>query len=163
MRYAARVLAGIVAVALPFCFLGTGTGCGGGSGGSGGGGDAETLITKNSCQLCHSPNNTPTDLSGSTKDLQPVYGKHSFGRNLTPDKATGLGTWTTAQIKAAITSGKRNDGSLLCTVMPLFATPCNANEQTCYPPISDADLNTIVEYLQGLKPVSHEIPKSPCN
>jgi hypothetical protein len=30
----------------------------------------------------------------------------SYGRNLTPDNETGLGTWTKEQIVTAITTGK---------------------------------------------------------
>jgi hypothetical protein len=40
------------------------------------------------------------------------------GQNLTPDKETGLGNWTTDQIIAAITKGERPDGRQLFTVMP---------------------------------------------
>jgi hypothetical protein len=160
MPHLLRFFAGLVAVALPIALAGCGGG--GSSGGSGGGGDGATLIEKNACQTCHSPTNSASDLSGSTKNLKPSYGKNAFAQNLTPDKTTGLGTWTDQEIKDAITKGKRNDGTLLCSVMPIFGTPCNSNEQTCNPPLNDADLTTIVDYLKGLKAVNHAVPKSPC-
>jgi hypothetical protein len=36
------------------------------------------------------------------------------GRNLTPDKETGLGSWTREQIVTAIMTGKRRDGRPTC-------------------------------------------------
>ena len=43
------------------------------------------------------------------------------GPNLTPDKATGLGNWTDAQVVAAIQQGHRPDGRMLAPIMPYHA------------------------------------------
>src|SRR5271157_2337568 len=42
----------------------------------------------------------------------------AVGRNLTPDKETGLGDWTADQIVTAFTTGVRPDGRKLAPVMP---------------------------------------------
>jgi hypothetical protein len=161
MPHALRIFAGIAALALPLGLIGCGGG--GSSGGGGGSSDAETLIKNNTCPTCHSPDGkSATDLSGGTKDLITEFGKHAQGSNLTPDMATGLGTWTDDQIKNAILHGKRNDGSQLCSVMYIFGTPCNASEQSCLGPLSDSDVTTIVGYLKGLPATSHKVDISSC-
>jgi cytochrome c len=68
--------------------------------------------------------------------------------NLTPDKATGLGGWTTAQIVAAFTTGKLPDGRILSPAMPWgdFAH------------LTPEDATDIALYLQSLPPVSHKVP-----
>src|SRR5882672_1534466 len=77
------------------------------------------------CSNCHTPRGPggATDLqldkrlSGSTQTFQaPQYTVK--GANLTPDAETGLGSWTDAQIKTAITTGKRRDGVQLVPNMP---------------------------------------------
>ena len=149
-------LAGVLAFALPLGVIG----CGGDS--SGGDDAAVALIKTYDCQECHSPSDNVADLSGGTKDLKASYGKHAFGPNLTPDSKTGLGSWSDAQIKAAILQGKDDDGSLLCDVMPIFGTPCEPSSQNCQGPMSDSDADTLVAYLKGLKAVSHDVTETTC-
>ena len=64
-------------------------------------------------------------------------------RNITNSPTNGLGKWSDEQIKKAINSGVRPDGSHLVPTMG-FAW---------YTHISDADLNAIVAYLRTVKPV----------
>jgi len=40
------------------------------------------------------------------------------GRNITPDKETGIGSWTPEQIVKAIQVGERRDGRILAPIMP---------------------------------------------
>src|SRR5215831_10970891 len=77
------------------------------------------------CNNCHTPRGPggATDLlldkrlSGSTQTFQtPQYTVK--GSNLTPDPETGLGSWTDAQIKTAIMTGKSKDGHPLAPNMP---------------------------------------------
>jgi mono/diheme cytochrome c family protein len=70
------------------------------------------------------------------------------GPNLTPDKATGIGAWTMAELVAAFTTGKRPDGRMLAPVMPWrdFAN------------LSHADAQAIAAYLKSLPPVSNKVP-----
>jgi mono/diheme cytochrome c family protein len=68
--------------------------------------------------------------------------------NLTPDKETGLGSWTADQIVTAVTAGRRPDGRILVPAMPWrdFAH------------LSRADAVAVAAYLQTLKPVNHLVP-----
>lgn len=70
------------------------------------------------------------------------------GSNLTPDKETGLGSWTDAQIITALRTGVRPDGRQLAPVMPYMG----------YSKMTDADATAIVAYLRSLKPVSAKVP-----
>ena len=69
------------------------------------------------------------------------------GPNLTPDKATGLGNWTSAQIVTAFTTGKLPDGRVLAPIMPWrdFAN------------FTPADARAIAAYLKSLPPVRHRV------
>ena len=69
------------------------------------------------------------------------------GPNLTPDKATGLGNWTAAQIVNAITKGQTPQGRTLAPVMPWHA----------YANLTKSDALAIVAYLKSLPPVSHQV------
>lgn len=77
-------------------------------------------------------------------------GFEAYAPNITPDKETGIGKWTDAQIIKAIREGKRPDGSTLGPPMPYVL----------YSKLSDRDVNAIVAYLRQVKPVSHKVPKS---
>jgi len=70
------------------------------------------------------------------------------GRNLTPDKETGLGAWSTAQIVAALTTGKRPDGRELAPIMPWRA----------FAGLTKSDAIAIAKFLQSLKPVKNAVP-----
>ena len=69
------------------------------------------------------------------------------GPNLTPDKETGLGGWTDAQIVAALTEGVRPDGRMLAPVMPWRGIAT----------LSTPDVAAIVAYLKSLPPVSRKV------
>ncbi len=71
----------------------------------------------------------------------------SVARNITPDRETGIGSWTDRQIKRAITQGISADGSPL---RPPMGFPYYAN-------IADADLAALIAYLRSLKPLKAEI------
>ena len=74
----------------------------------------------------------------------------AFAPNITPDRATGIGAWTDAQIITAIREGKRPDGTIIGPPMPI----------EMYRGISDDDAKALVAYLRALKPVRNEVPKS---
>jgi hypothetical protein len=77
------------------------------------------------------------------------------GQNLTPDKETGLGGWTSDQIIAAIRTGKTPEGRDLSPVMPFAA----------FSHLADADAEAIAAFLKSLPPVSNKVknfgPKEP--
>jgi len=73
------------------------------------------LVTLMSCTDCHTPGyffgkpDNARFLGGSDVGFAIPPGVF-HGPNLTPDKETGLGNWTDAQIITAIKAGKRPDG-----------------------------------------------------
>jgi hypothetical protein len=70
------------------------------------------------------------------------------GRNLTPDKETGLGTWTKEQIVTAMQTGVRPDGRILAPIMPWSA----------YAKMTKPDAMAIATYLKSLPPVRNAVP-----
>lgn len=71
--------------------------------------------------------------------------------NLTPDVATGLGSWSTAEIVRAIRNGEDREGHLLAPVMPY----------EWLSGLSDRDAAAIAAYLQSLQPVSNRVRNRP--
>jgi mono/diheme cytochrome c family protein len=112
------------------------------------------LVTLGGCTDCHTPGHFFGDpdmtrfLGGSDVGFAiPGFGTF-VGRNLTPDKETGLGSWTRDQIATAFTTGARPDGRMLAPVMPWAA----------YSQLTKADALAIAAYLQSLPPVRREVP-----
>lgn len=99
-------------------------------------------VQQRSCEACHG-----AGLEGMDA---PQPGTKAYGPNLTPDMDTGIGSWTDAQIGAAIRTGDDDQGQSLCTVMPRFKD------------MTDDEAAAIVAYLRSLHPVSHESPESEC-
>jgi hypothetical protein len=91
----------------------------------------QSIVSKRGCRGCHGE-----DLAGTTTG--------GWASNLTPDAATGLGSWTPAQITAAIRSGQDRENQPLCSTMPLFSTT----------KIPDADMADLLAYLRSLPPVN---------
>jgi mono/diheme cytochrome c family protein len=112
------------------------------------------LVTLAGCTDCHTPRHflgkpDMTRFLGGSDVGFAIPGLGVFvGRNLTPDKETGLGSWTRAQIVTAFTTGRRPDGRELAPVMPWRG----------YSKLTRADATAIAAYLQSLPPVKHEIP-----
>src|SRR5712692_2933296 len=75
------------------------------------------------CGNCHSPRGP-----GGVVDAAKLYsgGPQEWdtpafkvkGSNLTPDRETGIGSWTDAQVKRAIVEGVRANGTQLAPIMP---------------------------------------------
>ena len=87
-------------------------------------------------------------LSGGQVFDEPPF--RAVAANITPDRATGIGNWTDAQLARAIREGIRPDGSLIGPPMPM----------ELYRHISDADLAAIVAYLRAQPPIANAVPKS---
>jgi len=112
------------------------------------------LVTIAGCNDCHTPGyflgkpDFEHALSGSDVGFG-VPGLGTFvGRNLTPDKETGLGNWTDDQIIAAFTTGLRPDGRKLAPIMPW--------QELAH--LDREDALAIVAYLRSLPPVKHAVP-----
>jgi mono/diheme cytochrome c family protein len=112
------------------------------------------LVTIGSCQDCHTPGHffgkpdMARVLGGSEVGFEiPGLGTF-YGPNLTPDKETGLGGWTDAQVIAALQTGVRPDGRMLAPIMPWRALAV----------LTKQDAAAVVAYLRSLPPVSNKVP-----
>jgi len=73
----------------------------------------------------------------------------SYAMNLTPDKASGLGSWTEQMFIDAIRNGKhQGTGRAILPPMPW----------NWYREMTDDDLKAVWAYLQSLPPLSNPIP-----
>ena len=73
----------------------------------------------------------------------------SFAMNLTPDKSTGLGSWTEEMFVTALRTGKhQGTGRPILPPMPWY----------WYRNMTDQDLKAVFAYLQSLKPINNPIP-----
>jgi len=109
------------------------------------------------CWQCHSlGEHGPTDdadvlMSGSRVPLgDPDYGK-VYARNLTPDRDTGIGGYSAAQIKQALRTGRRLDGRAMAPPMSLIIPHLST--------WTDQDLDALIAYLLGLPPLAHRLPE----
>jgi mono/diheme cytochrome c family protein len=112
------------------------------------------LVTFGGCVDCHTPGyffgkpDMPKALSGSEVGFEiPELGVF-YGPNLTPDKETGLGTWTKAQIVTALQKGTRPDSRVLAPIMPWRA----------FASLTKRDAEAIAAYLQSLPPIKNKVP-----
>jgi mono/diheme cytochrome c family protein len=114
----------------------------------------EYIASITGCAFCHSPmreDNTMIDAlkyAGGQRFEAVPFGTY-VSANLTADKETGLGGWTDDQIKRAVTSGVRGDGSRMLPYpmpWPNFAS------------LKPQDLNALVAFLRSLPAVSNRIP-----
>ena len=71
-----------------------------------------------------------------------------FPANLTPDRQTGIGSWSVKDIVTMLQSGIDNHGSRSLPVMPW---------QT-YSRLTSEDAQAIAAYLKSLPPVAHQVP-----
>lgn len=106
------------------------------------------------CGNCHTPKGPNGELPGmelagmAPMEVTPAFTANA--PNITPDRETGIGSWTDEQIIDAIREGKRPDGSIIGPPMPIGL----------YRGISDTDVKAIVAYMRKVKPVKSSIPKS---
>ena len=93
------------------------------------------------CMDCHTERHTgePEEIGAGGK---PFYGPWgiSVSANLTPDKTSGLGDWSDAEIERAIRTGLARDGHKLFPPMPFAA----------YEHIAADDMAALIAYLRSL-------------
>jgi mono/diheme cytochrome c family protein len=100
------------------------------------------LVTIAHCMDCHTPKvNARFDFANSLgkggETFRGPFGE-SISRNITSHQEKGIGAWTDAEIKRAITQGIRKDGSHLKPPMGF----------KWYARMTDVDLSAIVAYLR---------------
>ncbi len=81
---------------------------------------------------------TGRPVSAAAASNFPALGGVSISRNITQSKSKGIGAWSEAEIKRAITQGIDKDGSHLKPPMGFGY----------YAHMTDDDLNDIVAYLR---------------
>jgi mono/diheme cytochrome c family protein len=113
------------------------------------------VATVGTCSLCHTagPNVTRLwqrfpEMGGGMRVAWRVFGT-TYSRNLTPDPETGLGTWSDAEIRRAVTSGLARDGR----TMHWQAMPWDH-----FSHLRPEDLEALVAYLRALPPARSRVP-----
>ncbi len=119
----------------------------------------EYVFTMADCGACHTPfvkgqpDFSRVDAGGN---FFTMPGFKVTSANITPDSATGLGTWTEERFlnKFILYRDEKNynfDPGAQNTIMPLSE----------YAGITDDDLKAIYAYLRSVKPVSNKVEKYP--
>lgn len=122
---------------------------------------AETMLERGrylmgsivACGNCHTPQgpNGPLpgmELAGGLPFVEKPF--TAYASNITPDKDTGIGRWTDAQIVTAIREGRRPDGTLIGPPMPI----------AMYRGMSDRDVASVVAYLRSVPTVKNAVARS---
>ena len=109
------------------------------------------------CGECHTPRSAMTMavdnsrfLAGNPKKTGP---EGQATPNITPDKATGLGDWTEAQIVTYLGTGNRPDGDVAGGLMEEMIQGTQAGLKD----LTKADLQAIARYLKSIPAVKNKI------
>ncbi len=100
----------------------------------------EYLVRAANCVSCHT---TPGGAVFAGGVPFPTDFGTIYSTNITPDKATGIGSWSFEQFDAAVRRGVRPDGQHLYPAFPY----------TSFTKIDDADMHALYDYFMSLKPV----------
>ena len=103
------------------------------------------------CGNCHTPKGPTGDImekafSGGLEFDEPPF--KATASNITPDKDTGIGAWSNADIKKLLRTGIRPNGTPIAVVMPTGF----------YEIMTERDLDAVVAYLRTLKPIKNKVP-----
>ncbi|UPK24530.1 c-type cytochrome [Bradyrhizobium sp. 195] len=104
------------------------------------------------CHNCHTPRGPQgLDLSRALSGGSQVFDEPAFkvtGSNITPDKDTGIGNWSDAELKHFLVSGIRPNGTKVAPIMPT----------AFYTVLTGRDLDALTAYLRSVPSVRHETP-----
>ncbi|MFK4499927.1 mono/diheme cytochrome c family protein [Bradyrhizobium japonicum] len=104
------------------------------------------------CHNCHTPRGPQgLDLSRALAGGSQVFDEPAFkvtGSNITPDKDTGIGNWSDAELKRFLVSGNRPNGTKVAPIMPT----------AFYTVLTVRDLDALTAYLRSVPAVRHETP-----
>ena len=113
-----------------------------------------SILACGNCQTPKTPVGVPIAekaLSGGLSFTTPAF--DATAANITPDRETGIGSWSDDEIKRALTEGVRPPHGRLPGV-PLAAVMPAAFYKALLP----RDLDAIVAYLRGVKPIRNRVP-----
>ena len=94
---------------------------------------------------CHTEPKKPANSGG--RKYEGPFGT-VYSSNITPDRQTGIGTWTDEQILTAIRLGRRPNGERLVPVHPF----------TVFNGMAEEDLKALVAFLRSTPPVNRARP-----
>jgi mono/diheme cytochrome c family protein len=104
------------------------------------------------CDNCHTPRGPAgLDMSRRFSGGTEVWDTPAYrvrGSNITPDRDTGIGAWSEADIKRLLTQGVRPDGVRVAPQMPYGF----------YRILTPGDLDAVVAYLATIRPVRNAVP-----
>jgi mono/diheme cytochrome c family protein len=100
----------------------------------------EYLARAGDCVACHSK---PGGIPFAGGFAMPTPFGTLYSPNITPDRATGIGSWNSDQFYEMLHTGRSPDGSFLYPAMPFPA----------YTKVTREDSNSLYAYLRSLKPV----------
>lgn len=107
---------------------------------------ADCHSTANADSILESGNDVP--LSGG-KEFRLPFGS-IYTRNITPDKKTGIGNFSDAEIARALYYGVHPDGTVVYDFMPFHN-------------LSKSDMTAIISYLRTQAPVKNQVPAHKLN
>jgi mono/diheme cytochrome c family protein len=103
----------------------------------------EYLARAGDCIACHT---NPGDALFAGGLPMPTPFGTLYSTNITPDSATGIGTWNADQFYGALHSGRFRDGGLMYPAMPFGS----------YTKVTRADSDAIFAYLRSVPPVHRQ-------
>jgi mono/diheme cytochrome c family protein len=104
------------------------------------------LVTLADCTACHSDPTRSDSPFGGGRPVPTPFGS-LLAPNITPDAATGIGSWTDQQFDDAVRRGRMPNGKRLYPAMPF---PYFAR-------MSAADVRAMRAYLNTVAPVHHAV------
>ncbi len=106
------------------------------------------------CYACHSASFTTLNPAkpeksagfyGGGNEMMDYNGNIILSKNITPDKATGIGNWTEEQFVTTLKTLRRPDGTMLrYPMMP-------------YGMLTDGERKAIYAYLRTVPPIQNEV------
>jgi mono/diheme cytochrome c family protein len=103
------------------------------------------LVRAGNCMACHSARGGQPFAGG--RGIDTPFGT-VYSSNLTPDRGTGLGNWSSSDFWRALHHGRSKDGRLLYPAFPY----------TNYTQVTRADADAMFAYLQSLQAVAAPTP-----
>jgi mono/diheme cytochrome c family protein len=106
------------------------------------------LATAADCVACHTIPGSKDEFAGG-RPIETPFGDITSA-NITPDQATGIGSWTDQQFDRAVREGIRPDGTRLYPAMPYPS----------YTKMSHDDVMAIRAYLDTVTPVNNKVDRN---
>jgi mono/diheme cytochrome c family protein len=103
------------------------------------------------CGNCHSPKGPPAEIadkgfSGGLSWDEPPF--KVTAPNITPDKDTGIGNYSDAELKDVLRKGIKRNGVPVAMIMP----------SGFYEIMTERDLDAVIAYMHTIKPVRNTVP-----